>query len=238
MTRDSLIKELTSNPAVRLAHSTRKTDGSIQDPPAAELEARCATALQFALFDAATNNAVARLMGNRRNTLTLTSGVATLEDDMGQVEAVQRGSDGSMIEGFANVRSYLKWMDRNGYSSDVANSANAASRYHLFDRNEKGKRKLTLVPGTGDETTLTVWYLKKAGSPPKLEDFDEEVHFVIYAVAINYLTGFQYTQMIEAMIGRIAQRDELTIGEPATAELDDDLYEGAAIRNASYLDTQ
>jgi len=183
--------------ALVIGRNTRMVQGVPVPPTNQELQARVRTGMIATMQELLLDQSIQRSLLEDEFTLTLTGATEyELPGYVGRLLGVRRGSDSENVRLFESASDFHDWYART-YGSSTVSASNEPSAVYCSGRGGGGALKVTISPGAGSQTTLTLIYLRDPGSAPALTHFRPSTHVVILIGCLNFASGGAYAQQYE-----------------------------------------
>jgi hypothetical protein len=205
VTRQQLVEWLVANPAVVRANTTVGPNGQAVLPTATALQAIADRAIELTVGNLLTYESVLRAIGTRSKDYTLTDATVPIPDgdNVGEIVCVTIGDAKKPLRQFTNPADFSQWYYENVGDEDDATDEPVG--FHMFT-STAGVQQLTIVPGIGDDTTLTVWYLRQYTHPFDISVFPATIASILATGCIETITGGEFSEGYQNAIARLAKR--------------------------------
>jgi len=214
MTNAEIVSAVIANSDVIAAKTGRDGQGRPLPPSTAKLTGEAKVALQAVMSDMLLDQGIRRKILERTYTLTCGSATEyTLPSYITRVIRILCGSDSKPLRLFDDRSEYEDWYYA-VYGDSSVDSSNEPLVAYISGRSPTGKLKITFVPGVGDETTLTIRYVRSVPTPYNIDVFPEEIHPAVMMGVLGWLAGGQYVRWYETAKNKVARYLDAIIGGP------------------------
>jgi hypothetical protein len=199
VTDAEIVSFVAGDALVRERNTDRDTDGTPVPASAAELRARAKTGLKATLSELFLEPNIRRSMLEGEYSLTLTSATEyALPTTISRIIGIYRGSDSEEVRFFESKTDYRDWYNRLYGSTTITDSDEPAAAY-VSGRGRHGAINLTISPGTGNQTTLTLDVIKSIKEPLRVSQFPVDVHTTILVGTLDFASGSAYNAKYEQL---------------------------------------
>jgi hypothetical protein len=214
---ESEIIKFVSTDATVVARNTRLINGQPVPESSAELQARARSGMIATMQELMLIPNVQRSLMEEEFELTTTSATEyELPALVGRVLGVRRGTDSMGLRMFESIADFRDWFSRVYGVASVTDSDEPAAAY-ISGHRGNGELNLTISPGTGSQTTLTLIIIRDPGATPTLTQFKPSVHNVILIGTLNFASGGAYAERWDDLKQAFARSvDPLAGGEKVT----------------------
>lgn len=186
-------------------------EGRPVQPSLVALTGQAKVALQAVLGELLIDQSISRALFSEQEDISPTADEHTLPSHMQRVLNITRGSDNAPLRPFnSQVEHDLWYYSRYG---NLTVSADAPLAYYYSGRDARGRAQITFSPGIGSQTSLTVRFIRKATPPYRVGSlFPVEIHGVVLAGVLNFMTGNRYRDEYEQLKGDAARALDVVVG--------------------------